>query len=69
MANAKPPAAPHSLIARLIELDGSWADQPAVRGLLQSQRASWSAGGPAVPPGPMRALRVVPPSKIRLPVR
>lgn len=72
LAAAKPPAAPHTLIARLIELDESWADQPAVRGLILSQRASWSAGGPPVPiAGPLRAgsVRAVPTSKLRLPVR
>jgi len=64
LASTKPPAAPHSIVARLIELNEGWANQPAVHGLIQSQRASWS-GGPAGGP----QLRVVPPAKIRLPAR
>ena len=52
-----PPASAHTLIARLVLLDESIPDDPAVRGLVDASRSTWRAGGPGRAGRPVRASR------------
>jgi 2',3'-cyclic-nucleotide 2'-phosphodiesterase (5'-nucleotidase family) len=50
----RPPQAKHTVIARLIELDEAFPNQPTVQALLSSTRATWFVGTPPVPSPPRR---------------
>lgn len=48
LAGQKPPAARHTLISSLIELDRKVPDHPAVAGLVAADRASWQVPAPGI---------------------
>jgi 2',3'-cyclic-nucleotide 2'-phosphodiesterase (5'-nucleotidase family) len=54
----RPPQAKHSMIGRLIELDETYPNQPAVQALVSSTRASWFINAPPVPQRPVRTFSI-----------
>ena len=51
----RPPAARHTLVARLVFLDETVPDDPALKGLVDAERPSWRVSRPnRRPPGRIR---------------